>query len=130
MLSGVDPLNDRQQRPAPVGFLSGQAYSQAGAQHGSLQRECIERASLQRGDALGLSHQPMFSHPHAAETECGTSADYSVALSLSHVRCTVKQGARLGQAPTGQDGLGPFDCQGSRWPREGRGVVELNSLGE
>src|SRR6266446_1841944 len=92
---GIDPLNHRQQRPAPVGCLSSQAYSQARAQHGSLRREGVERTSLQRCDALGLSHKPMLSHPHATETECGTSEGYCVACSLSHMRCAVKEGTRL-----------------------------------
>jgi hypothetical protein len=72
----------------------------------------------------------MLSHPYATETECSTREDYGVAFRLSHLRGTVKEGTRLGQVPTGQDSLGPFNCQGGHRPREGRGVVEINGLAE
>jgi hypothetical protein len=99
-------------------------------QHGSLWWEEVERTSLQRGHALSLSQKSMLSHPYTTETECGTRADYGVAFRLSHLCGTVKEGARLGQVPTGQDGLGPFNCQRGHGPGESRGVVEINGLAE
>jgi hypothetical protein len=72
----------------------------------------------------------MLSHPHATETECGTRVDYGVVFCLSHLRGTMKEGTRLGQVPTGQDSLGPFNCQGGHRSREGRGAVEINGLAE
>jgi hypothetical protein len=86
--------------------------------------------SLHRGYALDLIQQPMLSHPHATETECGTRTDYGIAFHLSHLRGTMKEGARLGQVPTGQDSLGPFNYQGSHRPRQSRRVVEINGLAE
>ena len=90
--------------------------SQACTQHDSLRRECVERTSLERRYLLGLSYKPMLSHPHATETEGGTSAGLCVAFNLSYMHCTVKEGARLSQAPTGQDSLGPCDGQAGCGP--------------
>src|ERR1041384_4831976 len=80
----LDPLDDWLERPIPICLLSSQAYSQACTQHSSLRRESIKRTSLQRGYALGLSQQPMLSHPHATETEGGTREGHYFAFSLSH----------------------------------------------
>ena len=72
----------------------------------------------------------MLSHPHATETKGGTRAGHYVAFRLRHIRGAVKEGTCLGQAPTGQDSFGPCDFQCGHWPREGRRIVQLNSLTE
>jgi hypothetical protein len=72
----------------------------------------------------------MLSHPHATKTECGLRAGHYVAFRFGHVCGTVKDGTRLGQAPAGQDSLGPGDFQGRHWSREGRRLVQRNSLAE
>src|SRR5919206_5177159 len=104
---GVDSLEHWLYRPTPVGRLSRQAYAQTCTQHCGLWRESVKCPALQCGHTFGLRQQSMLSHPHATETEGGTRQGHGVAFSLSYVCSAVKERARLGQTPTGQDRLGP-----------------------